>query len=300
MNSLIRTHIGTERVKVAAEKIDEVLALQTERAAAAIELPMEKNVGMAVEFRDVTFHYRRGFGIENLSFRIEKGEFVGIVGPTGGGKSTIMDLLMGFYVPESGKILVDEADISEVSLPSLRRCIGMVPQEVFLWNTTIRENIIYPNDDVDTRSLLRVIHLTKLDELVEKQPDGLDTVVGENGLALAGGERQRLAIARAIIKEPRILLMDEGTSALDALTEARIRDLIDRAGNGRTKIVIAHRLATVLHADRILVIDDGRIVEAGTVPVLLRQRGLFFKLFQAQSLEIRGQREVAEWRAASA
>jgi len=286
VRAIMNAHIGTERVKVAAGKIDELFALRTEPALATVELPTLRNVGVAIEFKDVSFHYSRGFGVKNLSFRVEKGEFLGIVGPTGGGKSTIFDLLMGFYIPESGAIYTDGLDISEVSLKSLRENIGSVSQNVFLWNTTLRRNIIYPHDEFDEGKVIRAVHLTRMDEFAGNQPEGYDTVVGENGIMLSGGERQRLAIARAIIREPRILLMDEGTSALDALTEAKVRDLIDRAGNGRTKIVIAHRLATVLHADRIIVVDEGRIAESGTPAELIAKRRMFFRLFEAQSLEI--------------
>ena len=191
---------------------------------------------------------------------------------------------MGFYTPQSGTIRIDGIDLSDLSLESLRSRIGLVSQDTFLWNATITENILYPGRDDAGRSR-QAAREAQIDEFITGLPDAYQTVVGERGMTLSGGERQRLAIARALLQRPRLLLLDEATSALDALTEQKVRVAIDKARAGRTAIVVAHRLTTILNADRILVIDRGRIVEMGGRTELLARQGLFFDLYQAQSLE---------------
>ena len=236
-------------------------------------------------FQNVSFDYGRGdFGAQELTFNVAPSEFIGIVGPSGGGKSTIIDLIMGFYTPQSGTIMIDGIDLHELSLESLRSRIGLVSQDTFLWNATISENILYPGRDDAGRSR-QAAREAQIDDFITGLPDAYQTVVGERGMTLSGGERQRLAIARALLLRPRLLLLDEATSALDALTEQKVRVAIDKARAGRTAIVVAHRLTTILNADRILVIDQGRIVEMGSRTELLARQGLFSDLYQAQSLE---------------
>ena len=286
LRAVLNAHVSTQRAKVASEKIDALFHLQQEGSGRKV-LSSAKPSGAMVEFHNVSFHYGRGdFGVENLSFRVQAGEFLGIVGPSGGGKTTVVDLLMGFYAPESGTITVDGVDIREMSLESLRNQIGFVSQDVFLWNASIRENIVYPKDDVEPEAVEEAARIAQIHEFIETLPEGYETVVGERVLTLSSGERQRLAIARAILRRPRILLLDEATSSLDALTELKVRNAIEKAKIGRTTIVVAHRLATVMHADRILVISKGQIVEAGTPRELLARRGLFFDLYEAQSLAL--------------
>ena len=241
--------------------------------------------GAAIEFADISFDYGRdGFGLEDVSIRIEPGSFVGVVGPSGGGKSTIIDLLLRFYEPRSGAIRVDGTAIDTLPLTDLRGMIGLVPQDVFLWNDSIYANLVYPAREVSRERVIAAAKAAQLHDFVETLPEGYDTQVGERGLALSGGERQRLALCRAILEQPRILLLDEATSALDALTDRKVRDALETARRGRTTMVVAHRLVTVMHADRILVLDEGRLVQEGTPQELLAQPGLFQDLYQAQKL----------------
>ena len=190
---------------------------------------------------------------------------------------------MGFYAPQSGRILVNGVDIQELSLESLRGHIGLVPQDIFLWNNSIYENIAYP-DEIGAEAVTEAATGTNLQPFIEALPEKYKTVVGERGLALSGGERQRLAICRAILKKPALLLLDEATSELDALTEEKVQEAMDHAKSGRTTIVVAHRLATVMHADRILVLDGGRVAELGTPEELIAKRQHFYNLYEAQKL----------------
>ena len=219
-----------------------------------------------------------------MSFRIEPGEFIGVVGPSGGGKSTVIDLLLRFYEPRSGAILVDGTPVGELSLSHLRGMIGLVPQDVFLWNDSILANLVYPSRQLPSEHVVAAAKAAQLHDFVESLPEGYDTHVGERGLALSGGERQRLAICRAIVEQPRILLLDEATSALDALIDQEIRSALETARQGHTTIIVAHRLVTVMHADRILVLDEGRLVQEGTPQELLAQPGLVPDLYEAQRL----------------
>jgi len=239
-----------------------------------------------IAFHNVSFSDDRGFGIRNLSLDIAGGEFIGIVGPTGGGKSTLIDLLLRFYEPESGYIAIDGEDIRTLPLTDLRAQIALIPQDVFLWHATIRENIAYPDSSDDLKAVEEAAKLAEIHDFIQQQPKQYETPVGERGLALSGGERQRIAIARALMKQSRILLLDEATSALDALTEVKIRQAIDRARSGRTTLVIAHRLATVFHADRILVIQNRQLAEAGHPREILRRKGIFYHLYRAQALDV--------------
>ena len=219
-----------------------------------------------------------------MSFRIEPGSFVGVVGLSGGGKSTVIDLLLRFYEPRSGEIRVDGTAIDTLPLTDLRGMMGLVPQDVFLWNDSIYANLVYPSREVPRERVIAAAKAAQLHDFVETLPEGYDTQVGERGLALSGGERQRLALCRAILEHPRILLLDEATSALDALTDRKVRDALETARRGRTTMVVAHRLVTVMHADKILVLDEGRLVQEGTPQELLSQPGLFQDLYEAQRL----------------
>ena len=280
LQALLGTHVNLQEARINAEKVDDLFALPPEPSGDTLLAPgppieeedvemTSQPVGASLAFQNVSFDYGRGdFGAQELSFSVEPGEFVGIVGPSGGGKSTIIDLIMGFYTPQSGKIMIDGIDLHELSLESLRSRIGLVSQDTFLWNATITENIPYPGRDDAGRSR-QAARAAQIDDFITGLPDAYETVAGERGMTLSGGERQRLAIARALLQRPRFLLLDEATSALDALTEQKVRVAIDKARTGRTAIVVAHRLTTILNADRILVIDQGRIVEMGSRSELL-------------------------------
>lgn len=285
LQQLSRTHLSIAEVRAAVAKLDEHFALPLERTdGRTLPIKPNRDQGMEVTFNDVSFAYGRGeAGIKNLSFAIEPGEFVGIVGPSGGGKSTIFDLLIGLYEPDSGQILLDGAEMRDLSLAAIRAEIGVVPQDTFLWNASLIENLTYPKEPTGLEAEVeRVIHAAQLRPFIAALPDGLQTMVGERGLALSGGERQRMAIARALLRQPRLLLLDEATSALDPLTEVSLRDSFEALRNGRTTIVIAHRMTTVARADRIIVVDKGGVVESGAPQALLAQKGLYYAFHQAQ------------------
>ena len=241
--------------------------------------------GAAIVFSNISFDYgREGFGLEDVSFQIEPGAFIGVVGPSGGGKSTVIDLLLRFYEPRSGAIRVDGTDIEKLPLPHLRGMIGLVPQDVFLWNDSIYANLVYPSRAVTRERVIAAAKSAQLHDFVASLPEGYETHVGERGLALSGGERQRIALCRAILEQPQILLLDEATSALDALTDQKVRAALETARRGRTTLVVAHRLVTVMHADTILVLDEGKLVQEGAPQTLLTQPGLFQDLYEAQKL----------------
>ena len=283
LRAMLQAQVTTEKIKVAIEGLDQFFGYEEERQGGR-ELSISQGTGPSIEFDSVSFDYGRGdFALRDVSFIVGPGEFFGIVGVSGGGKSTILDLLIGFYAPQSGKILVNGVDIQELSLESLRSHIGLVPQDIFLWNNSIYENIAYP-DTIGTEAVTEAAKGTNLQPFIDALPEKYETIVGERGLALSGGERQRLAICRAILKQPALLLLDEATSELDALTEEKVQEAINHAKSGRTTIAVAHRLATVMHADRILVLDDGSVAELGTPEELIAKRQLFCNLYEAQKL----------------
>ena len=274
-----------ESVKAATDRIDELMALPMEGTSGVRE-PVTKTGGPSVEFSNVSFRYaREGFGIEDLSFRAGAGEFVGIVGPTGGGKSTVLDLMQGFYEPLTGRILIDGDDIRYLSIDAVRRQISVVPQDAWLWNDTVLANIAYPETQPDMVLVEQVVRDAQLAEFIESLPNGLDEGLGPKGIDLSGGERQRIAIARALYRKAGLVLLDEPTSALDARTEFHLTAALDSLRKRSTLIVVAHRLKTVIEADKILVIDGGRIVEAGPPEELRHRSGLFSMMYEMQSLE---------------
>jgi ATP-binding cassette, subfamily B, beta-glucan exporter len=237
----------------------------------------------AVAFEHVTFSYDgRKPAVADLTFTADPGEVVALVGATGAGKSTAMALLYRVYDPQSGTIRVDGRDIHDVKLASLRRNIGVIFQEPLLFNRSIAENLQVGNPDATEGDIRQAIERAQAAEFIESHEGGLNAIVGERGRALSGGERQRLSIARALLKNPPILILDEATSALDAATETKVTAALNEVMKGRTTFVIAHRLATVRNATRILVFDRGRIVESGTFDELVRLGGLFAELAKAQ------------------
>ncbi|NNM72328.1 ABCB family ABC transporter ATP-binding protein/permease [Enterovirga aerilata] len=236
-----------------------------------------------VRFEDVHFAYTSARPIlKGISFAVPAGRTVAIVGPSGAGKSTISRLLFRFYEPTSGGILIDGQDISEVQQASLRAAIGMVPQDTVLFNDTIGYNIAYGRDGARPEDIAEAARLAQIDGFVRALPEGYDTPVGERGLKLSGGEKQRVAIARTILKAPPILILDEATSALDSFTEKEIQDALERVSRDRTTIVIAHRLSTVVGADEIIVLDGGVIVERGTHADLLARDGVYAAMWDRQ------------------
>ena len=248
-----------------------------------------------VAFEGVSFSYDgKRSAVADLSISVEPGETVALVGATGSGKSTTLGLLHRSFDPQSGRILIDGRDIKDVTLLSLRRNIGVVFQEPMLFARSIRENLLTGKPDASEEELQAAIRRAQATEFIARQPQGLDTIIGERGRTLSGGERQRLSIARALLKNPPILILDEATSALDAATERKLQQALEEVMVGRTTFVIAHRLATVRHATRILVFDQGRVVESGSFDELVAKGGLFANLAKAQFLAAEGRSESRE------
>ncbi|MFE1597904.1 ABCB family ABC transporter ATP-binding protein/permease [Methylobacterium sp. ID0610] len=236
-----------------------------------------------VRFEDVRFAYDPQRPIlKGVSFEVPAGRTVAVVGPSGAGKSTISRLLFRFYEPQGGRILIDGQDIAQVQQDSLRAAIGMVPQDTVLFNDTIGYNIRYGRWEASEAELREAARLAQIDRFIAGLPEGYDTPVGERGLKLSGGEKQRVAIARTILKAPPILVLDEATSALDSFTEREIQDALDRVSRGRTTLVIAHRLSTVVEADEIIVLDRGTIVERGDHAALLARGGVYAAMWSRQ------------------
>src|SRR5882724_743198 len=237
----------------------------------------------AIKFEDVRFAYDPGRQIlKGLSFEVPAGNTVAIVGPSGAGKSTISRLLFRFYDVTGGRITIDGQDIRDVTQTSLRSAIGMVPQDTVLFNDTIRYNIRYGRWDANDAEVEEAARLAQIDGFIRMAPDGYETEVGERGLKLSGGEKQRVAIARTVLKAPPILVLDEATSALDSHTEKEIQDALERVSRGRTTLVIAHRLSTIVGADEIIVLDQGVIAERGTHHQLLLKNGLYAGMWNRQ------------------
>ncbi|MBC2236768.1 ABC transporter ATP-binding protein [Listeria innocua] len=237
-----------------------------------------------IEYKDVSFEYSDGKNVlSHINLSIKAGETVAFVGPSGAGKTTICNLLPRFYDVSDGEITIDAENIKHFTLPSLRAQIGVVQQDVFLFSGTVRENIAYGKLDASNEEIEHVVKLAHLSKVVEEMPDGLDTIIGERGVKLSGGQKQRLAIARMFLKNPPILILDEATSALDTETEQVIQASLEELAEGRTTLIIAHRLATIKHADRIIVVNETSIAETGTHDELLaKENGAYKRLYDAQ------------------
>ncbi|MDD1469075.1 ATP-binding cassette domain-containing protein, partial [Dolichospermum sp. ST_sed5] len=242
----------------------------------------------AVKFENVSFRFAASgpLQLSNVSVEFTAGEFVGIVGQSGSGKSTMMKLLLRLYDAESGRILVDGYDIAKVELYSLRRQIGVVPQETLLFDGTVQENIALTNPDATTEEIIEAAQIAVAHEFIMTLPNGYNTRVGERGSALSGGQRQRIAIARSVLQRPKILVLDEATSALDYPTERQICLNLARAFKGNTVFFITHRLNTVSNADTIVVMDNSRMIEQGSHQELMAAKGHYFYLYQQQEVNL--------------
>jgi ATP-binding cassette subfamily B protein len=277
------------------EQMFRLLALGQEVAdvpgAPALVAPKTGPAGEVV-FEDVRFGYDEARGVlRGVSFRVPAGGSLAVVGPTGAGKSTINRLLFRFYDATGGRVLIDGQDIRGVTQDSLRAAIGVVPQDTVLFNDTIRYNIAYGRIGASQEQIEHAARLAQVHDFVMRLPEGYDTKVGERGLKLSGGEKQRVAIARTILKDPRILVLDEATSALDTGTEQEIQAALKAVAAHRTSITIAHRLSTVVDADQIIVLDHGRVAERGTHAELLAQNGMYARMWAMQAEQQEGGRQ---------
>jgi len=245
----------------------------------AVALP---SLSKRIEFKDVGFRYDTEPVLKDINLKINKGEIIAIVGVSGVGKTTLVDLIPRFYDVTEGSIKIDDIDIRNVTLKSLRDQIGIVTQETFLFNQTVRYNIAYGNQDAFQEKIIQAAKAAYADDFIMKMPDQYDTVIGERGVKLSGGQRQRIAIARALIKDPPILILDEATSSLDTESEQIVQKALQNLMKNRTTFVIAHRLSTIVRADRIVVLDEGTIIDIGSHEELLKRGGLYHKLHEMQ------------------
>jgi ATP-binding cassette subfamily B protein len=248
-------------------------------------VPLPRPIRGAIRFDRVGFRYPSrpdAPALHDFSLDIAPGESVALVGPSGAGKSTVFHLLLRFYDPQRGAIRIDGADLKSIALPELRGSIALVPQDTVIFGASARDNIRFGKIDADQDSVIAAAKAAEADEFLAAQPEGYDTYLGERGVRLSGGQQQRIAIARAVLKDAPILLLDEATSNLDAHSEAAVQHALERLMRGRTTLVIAHRLATVQKADRIIVMDAGRVVAQGSHAELMREGGLYSELARLQ------------------
>jgi subfamily B ATP-binding cassette protein MsbA len=280
-----------QRAITGLENVFKLLDTKPEIADAVDAVPLPPLRG-DVEFRNVSFDYNIDSTVpggprtlRDVTFRIKAGQVAAIVGPSGSGKSTLINLLARFYDPASGSVLVDGFDIRTAAADSFRRQIGIVLQENILFSGTLEDNLKYGKPEATREEIIEAAKTANAHNFIVSLPDGYSTVVGERGAQMSGGQRQRIAIARAIIKNPRILIFDEATSALDLASERLIQEAMERVMNGRTTFIIAHRLSTIQKADRILVMDQGRLIEQGTHAELQAIGGLYARLYALQFKE---------------
>jgi len=267
------------------ERFAEIMEIKPEITDApdAVELTDVKG---DIEFQNVSFSYDGNEKVlENINIRIPAGKTVALVGPSGGGKTTLCHLIPRFYEVKEGRILIDGRDIREYTLKSLRKNIGLVQQDIFLFAGTIGENILYGNVEASREEMIEAAKRANIHDFIMSLPNGYDTNVGERGIRLSGGQKQRISIARVFLKNPPILILDEATSSLDNETEIRIQQALEELSKGRTTLVIAHRLSTIKNADEIIVLTEDGIVEQGTHEQLMEKRGVYYNLYQAQFKE---------------
>lgn len=275
-----------QRAMASTRRVMGLLKTEEQIPDGSIQLNPEEVEG-TYEFDNVSFNYRTGGPVlKNLDMEIRSGQTVGIVGATGAGKSSLIKLLMRFYDVTEGRILLDGVDLRDYKINSLVQAVGLVSQDVFLFHGSVDENIRYGTFDATTDQVMTAAELAEADDFIKDLPDGYDTVVGERGQKLSGGQRQRISIARAILKNPPVLILDEATSAVDNETEAAIQRSLFRIAKDRTTIIIAHRLSTVRHADNIFVLENGELAESGTHDELVSRDGIYKQLWKVQSGEV--------------
>lgn len=284
VKALSKTNNSLQQALAAAERVFAILDMPTEKRLEkkdAIELPP---FTMDIQFKNVSFKYESSDSdvLSDINITIKKGEVIAFVGTSGGGKTTLVNLIPRFFEPTGGEILIDGANIGDATIFSLRKQISLVSQDVMLFNDTVRNNIAYGRFDVSLEKVMDAAKAAYAHQFIIKMPEGYDTVIGERGVRLSGGERQRIAIARAILKDSPILILDEATSSLDTESEFMVQKALENLMKNRTTFVIAHRLSTIQHADRIAVVDEGKIKEIGKHDELLRSSGLYKRLYKMQ------------------
>jgi ATP-binding cassette subfamily B protein len=282
LSNLTQISQTMNRFLTISQRTFEMLDEEPQRQAAN---PVRRpKLGGRIEFDNVTFGYDPYYPvIRDLNFSVEPGEMIGVVGHSGAGKTTLVNLLCRFYDVTQGAIRIDGVDLRELSMDEIRRQIGMVLQSPFLFRGTLAENIAYGKPDATHTEILRATKAANAHDFITRLPEGYDTIVGEGGTGLSGGERQRISIARAILHDPRILILDEATSSVDTETERQIQSALGELVKGRTTIAIAHRLSTLYNADRILVLNHGRLEEQGSPRQLMDSKGVFYNLVQMQT-----------------
>ena len=283
LKRLSRVNTSFQRGRNVIERLREIIFIEQEP-----EKGIKKEIKGHIVFKDVCFKYplAKDYTLENISFEIKPGETVAIVGPSGVGKSTIADLIAGFWYPTEGDILIDGISIREYSLQSLRSQIALVTQDIILFNDSVINNIKFGNISSTNEEIKKAAQMADAHDFIMKLPEGYDSMVGERGVLLSGGQKQRITIARAILREPKILIFDEATASLDTESEEKIQKALEEMRKGRTTVVIAHRLSTVKRADKIIVMDKGQIIEQGTHEELLEKGGLYSELWHLQFSDV--------------
>jgi subfamily B ATP-binding cassette protein MsbA len=277
---LAGVNIGIQQAGPPYDRVEDLLSALQERDGSEVLKP----IGKEIEFRNVSFIYpsSNDMALKDINFKVQKGEIIAVVGKSGGGKTTLVNLLPRFYTPTEGQIYIDGVNISNVTSKSLRSQFGIVSQEIILFSDTVMANIQYGKPDASESEIIMAAKAAYAHDFIMELPQGYDTVIGERGMRLSGGQRQRLSIARAILKNPPILILDEATSSLDTSSEMMVQRAIENLMGNRTTFVIAHRLSTIKRADRILVLDKGRILDSGTHEELYSRGGLYKNLYDLQ------------------
>jgi ATP-binding cassette subfamily B protein len=269
-----------QRFHASADKIRELF--NTESAINNAEQPDERDINGVVEFKNVCFGYENGEVLKDVSLKAKPGQTVAIIGPTGSGKSTLVNLICRFYDCSDGEVMVDNVNVKDIDLRALRAKISVAMQDVFLFSDTIEGNIAYGVPDAPYETVKWAAGIADADKFISSLPEGYDTVVGERGVGLSGGQRQRIALARAILKNPSILILDDTTSSVDMETEFEIHKTLKSFYNNKTTFIIAHRISSVKNADQIIVLNNGQIIEQGTHETLIDLKGYYYNVYLSQ------------------